>query len=633
MGTRPKVQTPARIGRYEIIDKLATGGMAELYLARFDGPGGFEKRCALKRILPQFAADEAFRRMFVNEARVTAMFDHPNLVQIFELGEDEAGQFYIAMELVRGLNVRQIIRLARDRDTTIPAEIAAFTAIQALDGLAYAHGFVHPDTREPLGLVHRDISPQNILISYSGAVKLVDFGIVKSSFIGGETQAGMLKGKVTYMSPEQAAGDPIDCRSDVFSLGICLYEMVTGMRPFWGRNELMVLKAIFEDPAPPLTMHAPDCPEGVEQAIERALAKNPAHRFPDARSFQTELQEILQKTPHPVTRHTLSDYVRSLESNPDTFDATQVKIPRRHSATHRLSRASYPAPGAAAKYTPISSATPGDVRPGQLSERLTPRPLNELSSPSEIIPATGFGPKRSYAGTVMLFGLSAIVGAAVVWSFFYFKKQADAVVVEPVDPPVFDIRAEAAPSEPPGIPEAQMPSSVSIPLPSPKVPPTKTSEAPSAAAAPAPSYVPRRSSRPARSPRGRLMLDSSPPGLSVMRGKRELGVTPLETRLPVGHHTLRLVDPKQGINRKLTVEIGRDGTTSERVDIARGTLKVLSRPWAEVYLNGVHQGKTPLSIEAYAGTHTLRLVSPEAGERTRRVALLPGAEKIVPVKF
>src|SRR5688572_338145 len=140
--------------------------MAELYLARFVGPGGFEKRCALKRILPQFAADTVFTRMFMTEARVTAMFDHPNLVQVFELGQDEQGQFYIAMELVNGMNLRQLMHMTKERGLGIPPELAAFMMTQALDGLAYAHEFRDPESGRPEGLVHRDISPQNLLVSY-----------------------------------------------------------------------------------------------------------------------------------------------------------------------------------------------------------------------------------------------------------------------------------------------------------------------------------------------------------------------------------------------------------------------------------------------------------------------------------
>ena len=628
MGNRPDVDIPARIGRYEVIQKLATGGMAELYLARFEGPGGFEKRCALKRILPQFAADETFRRMFLTEARVTAMFDHPNLVQIFELGEDDAGQFYIAMELVRGRNVRQLLGLAHTQGLPIPAELAAFMAIQALDGLAYAHAFTHPDTGEPLGLVHRDISPQNILVSQAGAVKLVDFGIVKGTSISGETRSGSLKGKVAYMSPEQASGNPLDGRSDIFALGICLYEMVTGTRPFGGKNELMVLKSILERPIPPVVTYAPDCPEGVEHAIERALAKNPAHRFADARSFQTALQEILQKTPRPVTRHTLADYIRSLESDPRAFDVTYVKIPRRHSTTP--SQANFPRViGGGVHSTSEIQAPAGHFPPAssQFAESLTPQPLDERVGLSDV--AAKLVPQRSYGAMAFLFTVSAMVGAGIVWSFFLLR--TDAVVVEPV-PDENLIEEHGAPFNPPPSTSRIKPSSeIRRPVDEPINP--DTSDTPDTSDE---NSSPQQAERPAKTTppaRGELVLESSPKGLEVFRGRKRLGITPLEIQLSPGRHILRLADPRRGILRKISVEIEKEAVTRENIEIKKGTLKIFSRPWAEVYLDGTHQGKTPLSIEAYAGTHTLRLVSPEAGERVRQVTLEEGVEHVVPVKF
>ncbi|MBK6684718.1 MAG: protein kinase [Deltaproteobacteria bacterium] len=320
--------TVRQIGRYEIIRKIATGGMAELFLARFVGPGGFEKRCALKRILPQFASDQVFTRMFLNEARVTAMFDHPNLVQIFELGQDDDGQFFIAMELVNGINLRQLLHLVHERGIRIPPELAAFMVTQALDGLAYAHDFRDPDGRA-LNLVHRDISPQNILVSYDGWVKLVDFGIVKGNSISSETQAGMLKGKVAYMSPEQATGEHIDGRSDLFSLGVCFYELVAQERPFQAINEIMTLKAILEHQPPPITAYVPDIADGLEEAIHRALEKLPSDRYNHAREFQEHLSHVLRACPNPIGRHTLSEFIGSLtEGTTSSFDSTRVKIPR-----------------------------------------------------------------------------------------------------------------------------------------------------------------------------------------------------------------------------------------------------------------------------------------------------------------
>ena len=318
-----------KVGRYELIRKIATGGMAELFVARFTGPGGFEKRCALKRILPQFTEDQEFSRMFLNEARIAALFDHPNIAQVFDFGVDESnGQLFMAMELINGVDLRHVLRLVRERGVRCPPELAAYIVAQALDGLAYAHGF-HDDTGRPLNLVHRDVSPQNILVSFEGAVKLVDFGIVKSGVSEHQTQNGMLKGKIAYMSPEQASGEALDPRTDVFATGVCLYELITGVRPFRAATEILTLRAILEQDPQPITDFIPDCPIGIENATYRALAKQPAQRYSSARDFQRELLGVLRACPVAIDRHVLSSFVRSLtEAETVSFDATGLRIGR-----------------------------------------------------------------------------------------------------------------------------------------------------------------------------------------------------------------------------------------------------------------------------------------------------------------
>ena len=318
-----------RVGRYELVRKIATGGMAELFLARFRGPGGFEKRCALKRILPQFVEDDDFKRMFMNEARVAAMFEHPNLVHIMELGQESSTkQFYIAMELINGMDLRQLANLSRDRGQSIPPELATWMMAQSLDGLAYAHEF-KDETGAPLNLVHRDVSPQNILVSYEGALKVVDFGIVKAASNDGQTQTGMLKGKIAYMSPEQATGEKLDARSDIFAIGICLYELVAGVKPFRGPNEIMTLRAILEQEPAPITNFVPDCARGIERAITRALSKRRDDRYQSAREFSDDLTSVLRDTPTPINRRVLADFINTLtEGGTDRFDSTKLKIPR-----------------------------------------------------------------------------------------------------------------------------------------------------------------------------------------------------------------------------------------------------------------------------------------------------------------
>jgi len=322
----PQEPTFQRVGRYELVRKIATGGMAELFLARFSGPGGFEKRCAVKRILPQFAEDAEFTRMFLNEARVAAMFDHPNIAQIFELGTDEkTGQHFIAMELINGMDLRQLLRLAREQGRDVPPELAAYMMAQCLDGLAYAHEF-RDQEGVMMRVVHRDVSPQNILVSYDGAIKIVDFGIVKVNSAEGHTQSGMLKGKVAYMAPEQAAGDPVDARSDVWAIGVCLYELITGVKPFRGTTEVMTLKAILELEPQPLTALVPECPDRIEAAIYTALgAQMGVSRF---ENFTRMLQLLRSK----MTGAVYDERLMTAKRVPETV-SSQGTTSQRTSAT------------------------------------------------------------------------------------------------------------------------------------------------------------------------------------------------------------------------------------------------------------------------------------------------------------
>src|SRR5450755_3544009 len=234
--------TPMRLGPYELLRRLATGGMAEVYLARRAGPHGFQKLMALKRILPQFARDADFVAMFVDEARVCARLGHPNIVQVFDFGEQD-GELYMAMEFVDGTTGAKLIRAAAGRGEDIPLEVSLHVTLSVLRGLEYAHG-ARDDQGRPLYLVHRDVSPGNVLIDRSGAVKLTDFGIARAAEFERRTDAGQLKGKLGYMSPEQVVGKELDARSDLFTLGIVFAEMLT-LRPlFSGGRELDVLLRI-----------------------------------------------------------------------------------------------------------------------------------------------------------------------------------------------------------------------------------------------------------------------------------------------------------------------------------------------------------------------------------------------------
>jgi serine/threonine protein kinase len=279
----------ARLGRYELIDHLATGGMAELFLARTVGEGGFEKVVVLKRILPQLAQNADFVRMFLDEARLAALLHHPNIAQVFDIGQ-VAGSFFFVMEHVHGRDLRDVVKAAR-AEGGIPLPHALSIVAAAAAGLHYAHEKHGPDERA-LHLVHRDVSPANLIVTFDGGVKLVDFGVAKARSQHAETRGGTLKGKISYMSPEQCRGEPVDRRSDVFALGIVLYELTTGARLFRGDNEFALLQQIANEDVAPPSLRRPDYPLGLEAIVMRALARDRSRRYRTAEDLQVDLEEF-----------------------------------------------------------------------------------------------------------------------------------------------------------------------------------------------------------------------------------------------------------------------------------------------------------------------------------------------------
>src|SRR5947209_7397365 len=246
-------------GNYRLQRRLARGGMAEVFLARLIGVEGFERRVAIKRILPHLSESEEFRGMFLDEARLAAQLTHPNIVHIYDFGKVD-DYYFIAMEYVDGVDLGRMIRRAREKP--VPFELCARILADVCAGLEFAHNAVDGMGRK-LNVVHRDVSPQNVLVTYDGGVKLVDFGIAKAAFAAERTRPGVVKGKYAYMSPEQVEGRSLDGRSDVFSAGICLYELVTGM-PLYRRDDIVASMREIRDGKPIVPdKHRSDVPDGL----------------------------------------------------------------------------------------------------------------------------------------------------------------------------------------------------------------------------------------------------------------------------------------------------------------------------------------------------------------------------------
>jgi eukaryotic-like serine/threonine-protein kinase len=283
--------------------------MAEVLVARVDGIEGFERHVVVKRIRPEQAGDKRFVEMFLDEARLAASLHHHNIVTVHDIGQED-GEYFFAMEYVHGEDLRKLLAHASERDRLVPDEHAITIVSCAAAALHYAHEHRGPD-RKPLGIVHRDVSPANILVAYDGNVKVVDFGIAKATHHAEDTQVGMMKGKVAYMSPEQCMGVPVDRRSDIFCLGILLYELVTVRRLFKGDNDYLTMRSITDGVIPKPSEHRPDLAPELEAIIMKALARDPAQRYQTADEMRTALEEYAGRAGLRMSTTALADYMRA----------------------------------------------------------------------------------------------------------------------------------------------------------------------------------------------------------------------------------------------------------------------------------------------------------------------------------
>jgi eukaryotic-like serine/threonine-protein kinase len=291
-GTGRQLEVGQTIGKYRIVRHVGVGGMAQVFLASREGPEGFAKPYVIKRILPELSRDEQFAKLFVIEAKVAAMLDHPNIVHVFDF-EIENGNYYLVMEYVAGASLAHLLRANRRRGVALDPPIVVEIGVAVAHALAYAHDLTLPDGT-PLDLVHRDISPGNVLISRDGAVKLADFGVVKTSVT--TTVVGVVNGKWAYMSPEQISGQAVDHRSDLFSLGIVLYEALTGLRLFRGESAAATASRVMEAKIRRPKAVVPDLDPRLDHIVMQMLERNPQARYQTAAALAADL-EALRTTP------------------------------------------------------------------------------------------------------------------------------------------------------------------------------------------------------------------------------------------------------------------------------------------------------------------------------------------------
>ncbi len=462
---------PRQLGKYELIRRLATGGMAEIYLARAAAIEGFEKFVVLKRILPQHAENEGFIRMFLAEARLAATLHHPNIVQVYDIGEND-GAYFFAMEYVQGLDLRQLFNDARRAERTLPLQHILHIITGVCAGLHYAHEKKDPGGT-PLGIVHRDISPSNVLVTFDGGVKVVDFGIAKAANVS--TTAGTLKGKIPYMSPEQCRTQPLDRRSDVFSIGTLLWELTVGRKLFQADNELALLGVVAKGEITPPSEVRPDYPPALEAIVLKALETDLEARWQTAQELQLALEDFAHEARLPLSSARLQPFLADVCA--DRIAKVEGLLAAHHDGSSGEPEArGEPDDDAPEAQTALFSSagpsgTPGPTppvaeatEPGQAAAfELTSAPVTTVAAAPAPVPAPSTAPRRLL---VLAAGVGAVFGLVL----------AAAWVLMP--------SGKAPTSEPATTPATAVPERSDMPTPAPAVAPTPEAPPPAAPAEP-----------------------------------------------------------------------------------------------------------------------------------------------------
>jgi serine/threonine protein kinase len=515
---------PVSFGKYELVSRLAAGGMAEIFLARTKSIQGFEKYLVIKRILSHRTSDPEFVRMFLDEARVAATLDHPNIVQIYDVGHVD-NEYFIAMEYLRGHNLIEIVRAgAKLGYAKPPLEHVVSMVTQSCAGLHYAHEKRDFEGRS-LEIVHRDVTPQNVVVNFDGSVKVVDFGIAKAATREVETMAGTLKGKIGYMSPEQCKGANVDRRSDVFAIGIILFELTTGKRLYHERSDFDTLKKIIEGPVPSPRDLLPFYPAFLNAIVVRCLQKNPDDRYQTARDLHADLDAFGRDNQLVTGTVPLSQYMERIYAD--------------ELSTHKSA-------DAAAMATAASATMSGSTSTSSYLGEASRRSLSGISTPLHTA-------RRQH---IMMRGLQlavaallVVLGGGVVWWQTRPKQQGSGQVAAATQAPAMQAAAQPVAAAPPsGAPKTTAPAPVA-----PAVAPDPTG----VAAHPAALSTPR--PRPAAKPGDSHVTIASEPRCEVLVDGVPFGQTPLiDLPVPAGKHVIVLLNSSSGI-KELQKVVLREG--------------------------------------------------------------------------
>jgi serine/threonine-protein kinase len=570
------VSTLPKFAHYDVLGRLATGGMADVWLARVIGMAGFEKLVVIKTILPQLAENPTFVSMFVNEGRLAAMLSHPNCVQVFELGE-EGGLLFLVMEYIEGFSLSRVLQRAKELDRPPSERVLARIMMDAASGLDYAHRLSDREGR-PLHLVHRDVSPDNLLISFAGQTRVVDFGIARAitpAVLSAATVAGTIKGKHGFIAPEYLLGLPIDGRADVFAMGVVLYRALTRKRPFAGANDAAVSMAVLNDTPPAPHEVVPTVSPALSAVVMMALQKDPSARFDSARAMRQALEVAVGRAAEP------EDVAEYLETLWPAGDAERVKL---HSLASGHSAEEHSGPalqsvvsGAWGEAHPVAPAPAGVHATPPTTEELT-RQLSRpaVTHPAPPPPTVSFEALPSFdppPGAGRIARVIAVLAVLLLGAGGYamFRRE----------------QAEVAPPS-----------------------------------APAPELT-----------TGTIRI-APPVVVKVLEGKEELGTSPLELTRAPGAYVFRLINRGAGVDQSISVSVAV-GEVATVDSLARGALVVKAEPWASVKVNGRSMGMTPVTAKGlYEGVHVVEAENANL-HLTRRleVKVKSGETKVVSIDF
>lgn len=579
-----------QFGKYLLLKKLGTGGMAEVFLAKENGLAGFERLVCIKRVLPHLAEHTEFITMFQDEARIAANLNHPNIVQIYELGEIDKS-YFIAMELIKGEDVRQIYNAEVARGRIIPYVNAAQIIYGACNGLGFAHASCDA-MGKPLGLVHRDISPQNILVTYNGYPKIVDFGVAKARGKMTETRAGVLKGKYSYMSPEQAKGKAIDGRSDIFATGVVLYEITTGQRLFKRENEIETLHAVMNCRVTPPTKLIPNYPPELERIVMRSLAADVNNRYATCYDFAADLEKFIISQGGSTSPQALAAYMQDLFADKlkdDPYSPARLEEMTKQAETIVL-----------AGHTPARSNSPEATVPGNKNARYSSQRMGRttLSIVKDIngndvevlIPNRRFSPMWGMA--IVLFAVALIVGILAYnkkRSAEDQKRMAEEISriqqVNKQNEANQQLAMKLINEQRAALQEQQAASTK---------PEEKAEEAPAEPAAeqekPTPKITPQN---------GKLQLSGDGSWHILIDGKDKGSVSQGNITLPAGRYKIKLVHQKHGtIFNKGSVVVKAGHTVEVSPPSGKGNIFVNAIPYAKVWLGNQHTtDDTPKSYQ------------------------------------